>query len=139
MPLPNHPSDSALLIQLASQLDGLARRMDDQTQVLAKVGEQVAHIAVMGERQTAMRESIDRAFQEIRDTQSDIAVMDGRIQALEIAHPANKATANLVQKVGWLVIAGVVGAFLAMVLQRPPTQQQLVLPGAMPQILPPKP
>lgn len=138
MPLPNHPTDSALLIQLASQLDGLARRMDDQTQVLSKLGEQVAHIAVMGERQAAMRESIDRAFQEIRDTQSDLTVMDGRIQALEVAQPANKATTNLVNRITWLVVAGVVGAFLALVLQRPPAQQQLVLPGAMPHIPSPK-
>lgn len=127
-----------MLVQLASQLDGLARRMDDQTHVLAKLGDQVAHIAVMGERQISMKESIDRAFQEIRDTQNDIAVMDGRIQALEVAQPTHRATTHLVNRITWLVVAGVVGAFLALVLQRPPSQQQLVLPGAMPHIPSPK-
>lgn len=121
-----------MLRQLTAQVETLIRDNAEQRSILRELTQAVSRLAVIEERQTTAREGLERAFQEVRETQADIARLDGRVKTLEIAQPENKATANVVQKVMWLVTAAVIGALLALVLQRPPQNHQSSVPGAMP-------
>lgn len=131
-PAINQPSDEAMLRQLTTQVDGLSRRLDEQSGLLRELTSAVTRLAVIEERQANDRAAMDRAFQEIRETQADIAEVSSRVKTLEIAHPANKATASVVQKVTWLVVAAVIGALLALVLQRPAPAATSVPGGVLP-------
>lgn len=121
-----------MLRQLTAQVETLIRDGAEYRSILRELTSAVSRLAVMEERQIAAREALERAFVEIRDTQADIGKIDLRVKTLEIAQPENKATANVVQKAMWLVTAAVIGALLALVLQRPPQNHQTSVPGAMP-------
>lgn len=123
-----------MLRQLTAQVETLIRDGAEYRSILRELTNAVSRLAVIEERQTAAREGLERAFTEIRDTQADISKIDLRVKTLEIADPKNRDTANVVQKVMWLVTAAVVGALLALVLQRPPSSNQTSLPGSMPSI-----
>lgn len=119
------------------RMDDLSKRMDDQSNLLRELTHAVSKLAILEERQSAAREGLDRAFQEIRKCQQESDALDVRVKALEIAHPANKATASVVQRVGWLITAAVVGALLTLVLNKQPTGTTVHMstpPGAMPNL-----
>ena len=140
MPI-NESPDNVMLRQISTQVENLIRDGSEQRQILRdhqlilqNMNATMAKFAVIEERQSTAREGLERAFQEIRSTNSMIDELDTRVKYLEIAHPANKAAVGVVQKISWLVVSAVVGALLVLVLQRPVPSAHNIVPGAMPNI-----
>ena len=121
--------------QLTAQVETLIRDNAEQRQILRELTSAVARLAVIEERQSTAREALDRAFDEVRDAKSQVAAMDVRVKALEIAQPENKATANAVSRVTWLIVSAVVGALLALVLVRQPSSAPATPAGALPNLI----
>ena len=124
----NTMPDAAMMQQLSVRVETLIRDNAEQRAILRDLTSAVSRLAVIEERQSSARSSIDRAFEEVKKTNSMIDELDARVKSLEIAHPANVATVGVVHKIAWLITAAVIGALLSMVLQRQPQQIQARAP-----------
>jgi DNA repair exonuclease SbcCD ATPase subunit len=99
--------DQQLAVALA-RLESLTNDMADVKSAMGKLTEAVTKLAVVEERQATDREAVGRAF-------SEIAKLQGRMTALELAQPIQKQSSDLVQKLVSLLLAAVVGAGVARV------------------------
>lgn len=146
MPPTSEPSSSSMAV-LETKVDALVRQGHDTNETLRSLTRAVTQLAVIEERQTADRQAVDRAFNEIkslqtavdkleRDTENRIGnvsnSLDSRLKTLETKAPVNDLSNGMVAKVVGVVISAVVGGAMVLVLRQPTPQAPVVIQQGTP-------
>ena len=119
-------ADSARLISAVIRLEGQADDISDIKTTMRELATAFTQLAIFNERQVTDRAEIKRVFGKLDQ-------FDKRIKDLELAEPAQKKSAEWVDKVINIVMVAVVSAVVSLVLVKQGTSPTLPLPAAQEQ------
>ena len=119
MEMPPETNDTVTLAVLVTRLDSVIDNQTQQQITLRELSSAVNRLSVIEERQSADRQSMERAFNAVGEAKGSVKELTTRVEKLEQAQPMQTFTNGVVQKIIGIIVAAVIGALVTMVVVKP--------------------